>query len=262
MYILSQLPISMPEKEYSNYYQLLYKAYELTKEKDTQVTIKDVPKGFSDPSLLNYYGLRQLNGQEMVRSMLQAEESGFDAIAGACYFDTGIKTVSNILSIPVIGPAIAAMNIASMIGENFAVITTESLWIPELEHFTLSSDYGGKSLRWRPIRALNMSMGEIVEDLLRGQYEKILEDFYSLSNEAIAQGAEVIIAGCGLISPIFTIRKISQIDGVPIIDPMVAGLKLAEFMVHLKESNMAIKSERGRFANPPLEIQKKGLKWV
>lgn len=254
MHIVSQLPISMPEKNFAGYYKLLRDAYNLTKETNTQVTIQDVPKGVSDPQFLNYYGPRELNGQEMVRCMLQAEKRGFDAIAGACYFDTGISTVSNLLSIPVVGPAQASMNIASLIGAQFAVITTEPLWVPQLKDFILQSEYVMKSLQICPVKSLQTPMHTTIEHLFAGAYEPILEDFQARAQELIDQGADVIIAGCGLISPLFTIKSMQEIDGVPIIDPMVASLKFAEFMVRLQKINVNMNTSQGKFAHPSTEI--------
>ena len=254
MHILSQLPIAMPEKDFQGYYDLLKRAYELTKEPETQVTIEDVPHGVHDPGMLNYYGPREINGQEMVRCMLQAEQRGFDAIAGACYFDTGISTVANFLTIPVIGPAKAAMNMAALIGSCFSVITTEPMWVPELEHAIFSSEFSSKSLRSCPVKTLDASMHQTVENLFAGSYEPIKQDFQKNAQYLIAQGADVLIAGCGLISPLFTVQEKAEIDGVPIIDPMVAALKFAEFMVQIQKKNISIKSQKGRFAHPPQKI--------
>lgn len=251
MQILSQLPISMPEDSFSTYYGLLKKAYDLTRDADTHITIQDVPQGITDPSMLNYYGPRELNGQEIVKCMLQAQERGFDAIIGACYFDTGIQTVSNLATIPVIGPAKAAMNIAALIGSRFAVITTEPLWIPEFEYTIAHSEYGQLALPGCPVKAISMPMHQTVKNLLQGNHEPIFEDFYQSAQELINLGAGVIIVGCGLISPLFTIKGTTDYNGVPIIDPMVSALKLAEFMVKLQKINMPITSHQGRFAQPP-----------
>ena len=60
-----------------------------------------------------------------------AEWDGFDAIAGDCCFDGAIKAASNLLNIPVVGPAESSMHLGSMMGEHFAVITAGRQHIAE-----------------------------------------------------------------------------------------------------------------------------------
>jgi Asp/Glu/hydantoin racemase len=47
--------------------------------------------------------------------------------------------------------------------------------------------------------------------------------------------AEVIIPGCTIVSTLLTSQKVFAIDEVPIIDPVYAGIKMAEVMVDLKK---------------------------
>ena len=134
MKICCQLPISLPREEHKLYYDLLMKDYLLSKDEGTEISIKDVPAGLADSESIRYYGLRELNDAEIVKAMITAGAEGFDAIAGACYFDSGIKTASSLLSIPVVGAAQSAMHLACMVGNKFAVITSESAWVNEMEH--------------------------------------------------------------------------------------------------------------------------------
>ena len=47
MKIWCQLPICMPKDVYGKYYDLLMQDYNLFKDKETEVTIKDVPTGIT-----------------------------------------------------------------------------------------------------------------------------------------------------------------------------------------------------------------------
>ena len=47
---------------------------------------------------------------------------------------------------------------------------------------------------------------------------------------------EVIIAGCTILSSILTNRKVYEVDGLPLIDPVWAGVKMAEVLVDLKRA--------------------------
>ena len=48
--------------------------------------------------------------------------------------------------------------------------------------------------------------------------------------------AEVVIPGCTIVSTMLTSQKVFEIDEVPIIDPVYAGIKMAEVLVDLKKT--------------------------
>ena len=43
--------------------------------------------------------------------------------------------------------------------------------------------------------------------------------------------AEVIIVGCTILSSLLTANKVHSFEGVPVIDPVWAGIKMAEVLV-------------------------------
>lgn len=260
MKIWCQLPISMPKEKYGSYYELLMQDYELFKDKDTEIVIKDVSTGMIDSQLITYLGFREVNDTENVKSMIKAEAEGYDGIAGACYFDSGIKTASNLLSIPVVGPAEASMHLASMMGNKFAVITSEPDWVEEMEHHLMDLGFGSFVISNRPLRALTIPMDKMFECLMTNHYDPITNDFVDVSRQCLDDGADVVIAGCGLISPIFSISNVREVDGAPIIDPMIASLKMTELMVNLAKSGMPVKTKRGLSQTPSEELRMKGLK--
>ncbi len=260
MKIWCQLPICMPKEMYGGYYDLLMQDYNLFKDKETEVTIKDVPTGIMDPELINYLGFRLVNDTENIRSMLKAESEGYEAIAGACYFDTGIKGARNLGSIPVAGAAEASMHLACIIGNSFAVVTSEPTWVKEMEHHLKELGFGHSAISHKPVRALTIPFEEFVKCMMSGNFDPVIENFIEVSKGCLEDDAEVIIAGCGLISPMLTTRDVREIEGAPIIDPMIVSLKFAELMARLSKAGMKIKSTRGLFAIPSCEKRLKGLK--
>jgi Asp/Glu/hydantoin racemase len=260
MEICAQLPISMPEKTYATYYELLMRAYELFKDDGTDITIRDVPTGIKTFELVNYFGFREINDVEVVKSILKAEAEGFDGVAGACYFDSGIKTSSSLMSIPVVGAAEASMHLAGIMGRKAAVITSEPAWIPEMEQHLMDLGFGAAAISHKPVRALSVPMDKMLEGLMSGDYTAVIEDFTAVSKQCIDEGADVLIAGCGLISPMFTVNWVTEIDGAPVIDPMIASLKITEMLVRLSKKGMPIKTGRGLFQTPPGKLKIPGLK--
>ncbi|MBW2220849.1 MAG: hypothetical protein JRF40_15410 [Deltaproteobacteria bacterium] len=250
----------MPRDVYGKHYELLMKDYELFKNKDTEITIKDVPTGIVDFELLNFLGFREINNIEVVKAMIKAEAEGYDGVAGACYFDSGIKAASNLLSIPVVGPAEASMHLACMMGKDFTVITSDPKWIKEIEHNLVKQGFGPFAISNNPVRSMTIPMNEMFEGLMRGSYDAIIDNFTEVGRQSLDDGAQVIIAGCGLVSPIFSLSRINEIEGAPIIDPMIASLKMTEMMVTLARAGMPVKSKRGLHRTPVDELRLKGIK--
>jgi len=260
MKIWCQLPICMPKEVYRSYYDLLMQDYNLFKDNGTEVTIKDVSTGIVSPELISYLGFRMINDTENIKSMLRAESEGYEAIAGACYFDTGIKGVRALASIPVVGAAEASMHLACIMGNSFAVVTSEPAWVKEMEYHLKELGFGHFAISHKPVRSLTLSLEEFVKCMMSGNFDAVIKNFIEVSRGCLEDDAEVIIAGCGLLSPMLTTRGVTEIEGAPIIDPMVVSLKFAELMGSVAKAGIKVKSTRGLFSLPSSENRLKGLK--
>lgn len=260
MKISCYLPISMPREVYGMYLDLLKESYDIFKDTDTEVTIKDVPNGIKQFELVWYYGFRMANDREILKTMVAAEAEGYDAIASACYFDSAVKAASNLLSIPVVGPAEASMNLATMMGNRFAVITSDEVFVEEKTHHLMELGFASKAITPRPVRTMTLPFEELIHHIMNREFEPIVENFTKIAHGCLKDGADVIIAGCGIISPIFTLCKLSKIDGAPVIDPMIISLKMAELMAKLQKLGMHIKSTKGLFDHPSDDLKQQGIK--
>jgi len=260
MKICALLPISMPKTVFGGYYDLLMQSYDIAKDNDTEVEIRDVPEGLKDPALMSFEGFRGLNEAEIVKAMLKAEKDGFDGISGACYFDCGVRMGNNLLSIPVMGAAESTMHMAALMGRKFAVVTTEAVWVSFMTEHLIKLGFAPFAVSRQPVRAMTLPLESMIGDLLSGSYDQIIENFLETCRECLADGAEVIIVGCGLISPIFPVKGIFELEGAPILDPMAMALKMTETLTKLKISGMQVKSRTGMFLRAPKELMAKGLK--
>lgn len=66
------------------------------------------------------------------------------------------------------------------------------------------------------------------------------------------RGADVLILGCGVTSVLLTEGAgIHAIDGVPLVTPTVAAVKMVETLVRLKKSGLSFKSEKGYWGRRP-----------
>lgn len=249
MQVWCQLPISMPLSSYRSYYELLEKDYGLVKREDTQTVIKDVPSGLSNPDLVSYFGLRQANYREVLKTMLKAESEGFDAVAGACFSDAAIRAAGSLMDIPVVGPGETSMYLARMMGKSFAIITSGPASIPESEFFIHQLRMESFVIGYRPVRCLTLDSSTFLS-CLDGEYTPVVEDFQEVAKGCIRDGADVLIPGCGLFSPMLSLASVRDVDGVPVIDPMQVALKFAEMMVDFKRAGMPALSRNGLFLKP------------
>ena len=245
--ILCQLPISMPFETFKPYYDLLQRDYDLVKRPDTETQIRDVPTGLSKPDLFSYFGLSLAQDREILKSMLRAEQEGFDAIAGACVFDGAIRAAGNLMNIPVVGPGETSMYLAKMMGEHFAIITSDPSFTFKIEHHMEQLGMRPFAIGYRPVRSLSLGPEKFFGCCLGTDYSPVIENFSQIARGCIQDGADVLIAGCGLMSPMFTVSNVRDIDGVPIIDPMLVSLKVAEMLVDFRAAGIPIISSKGLF---------------
>lgn len=243
--------------KYSN--ELLRRDLDLVKRTNTEITIGDAATGFQEVDLLCYLGLREINEREILKSMLKAGEKGYDAVVGVCFFDPAIQAARSLMDIPVVGAAEASMHLATMMGNRFAVVTTDPRFIPIIEHHMEELRTSTSAIRYRPVR--HLSQGEVfAEARLRRDYDSIIEDFKKVAQGCIKDGAEVLIAGCGSLSPILSVNGIREIDGAPVVDPEQAALKFAEMMVDFQTAGIPVKSSKGLFLKAPKGETLKGYK--
>lgn len=146
-----------------------------------------------------------------------------DAVVIGCFSDPAVDALTEISGLTVIGPGEAGMLAAVQLGERFSV---------------LSSDPTPPGLR-RRIRGIGLegsfvsevTVGGSVADLNRDP-ETHLPAIVERAQGCVAQGADVLVLGCFALSFIPGLpEKLTQAVGVPIVNPVIAGLKAAEAAV-------------------------------
>lgn len=179
-----------------------------------------------------YQGM--LTDVHMIDAMQKAIDDGADAVITGPHWDPGLWLARQALSVPVIGPGESAMMLASAIGTHFAVITVSDVYVPHLESAILRYGYAPHAIE-RPARRFGMSYENFVA-ALKGEDDTFVREFERSALEAIADGANVIIAGGQLFGPVFQQWDYQTIadTGVPIIDVGAAAIKIAEAMMSMR----------------------------
>jgi allantoin racemase len=265
MKICVQVPVNFQNTARSQkYFASLQEHFRPAKRPETEIVIKDVPTGYGrqdQMEFLNYGGTRLFNDVEILRSVLAAEKAGFDAVSISCYFDPALYEARQLLQIPVTGLAESSMHLASMMGAKFAVITLTPLFIPPIEANIVKYGMEAKIIRHNPVRCLTLApekMQKIDEAAFQGgevDYTPLRENFTVIARDCIADGAEVLIVGCGGLSPVVKKAGINEVDGVPVIEPMIASLKFAEMLVDFQRAGMPFVSRGLSLAAVPPNLK-------
>ncbi len=160
----------------------------------------------------------------MLEEVARGAREGCAATVIACFDDPGVAAARCLVDGPVIGVAEAAMHVAGMIADRFAIVTTGRPAVPGIEE--LVQRYGAAR------SCVGVGAADVkVLALLRpspATYRRIRDTAAGLIR---AQHAEAIILGCAGMSALGP--RLARELGVPVIDGVAAAVKLAESLLAL-----------------------------
>ena len=182
--------------------------------------------------------------------IMQAEKEGYDAVFISCNLDIGLYEARSLVDIPVTATLESAALLAHAMGTRFSLITVDEQ-NGRIQQMILNQ-YGleGKLASQRPI-------GIDANDLYpeKTPEEVVYQSAVEVSQKCIQEdGAEIIIPGCTLIGSVLTHRmaETTAALGVPVLDGMTTGFKMAEMMVDLGQlAGIPPVSRIGYFQHPP-----------
>jgi allantoin racemase len=149
---------------------------------------------------------------------------GYDGFVVACYSDhPTVYALREITDKPVIGIAEASMLLACILGHKFSVVTTNKEWEPLLMDAVRHYGLAGRCASVR-------STGMAVLDLETADKQTTDQAIIAAARLAVEQdGADVICLGCAGMAGLDEI--VAAAVGVPVVDGVVAALKLLEGVV-------------------------------
>ena len=189
---------------------------------DTELSHAEIDRG---PASIECAFDEALAAPDTIAKIVEAERDGVDAVVINCMGDPGMHGGREAVSIPVVGPGEATMHIASMLGHSFSVITVLDTLRPQFENQAKVYGVRDKLASVRsvdiPVLDLEVDRARMVNALIEQAIRAIEED-----------GADVLIFGCtGMLGAADQVQQglaARGYDGVPVIDSMVAAVKLAE----------------------------------
>jgi allantoin racemase len=164
-------------------------------------------------------------------------DGGSDAYVIACFGDPGLDAARELVDVPVVGIAEAAMHVAAVSGRSFGVVTTLTRTLGRASD--LVARYGMReacvSLAGTGIPVLD----------LEDTSSQSIATIAALCHEAVAAEADVIVLGCAGMADLC--RTLTAEVGVPVVDGVAAAVGLASGMARMGVGT----SKRDEYAFPP-----------
>lgn len=181
-----------------------------------------------------------LNAPYIVEEVRKAEEKGYNAVIIDCFFDPSVEAAREIAEIPVVGCKEAALHIACMLGPKFSIIGPGGPPFAKLLNSSIREM--GLTSRLASIRTIGLMVLDIEEDR-KMTVDRLVEEGKRAIDE---DGADVLVLGCTGLSDAAEEYKLQERVGIPVVDPLLAALKIAESLVSLNLSH-----SKSAYPQPP-----------
>src|SRR5215813_3827984 len=171
----------------------------------------------------------------LVKKVIEAERTGYDAVVFSNTFDPGVEVARCAVRIPVIGVLRASCHFAASIADRFGLIApldSHALYAGHIiEHYRM----------WRFVSGIKAINTYEVGDL-SAYYDLLVERMVAVGKELIAEGTHAIIPLGGRLVPyVVSPLELEAELKVPVINTKLVGIRHAEMLVDGKNSH-SIKS--------------------
>ncbi len=182
-------------------------------------SVIDAETAIGTPVSIEGYADEAMSVPAMLAAIRAAEKRGASAHVIACFDDPGLAAAREVATGPVIGICQAAVQVAMTVATRFTVITTLPRSVPVIED--LVRQYGAAA-RCRRVRSVDLPVLALEVDPESAR-TKLLGEARAAIRE---DGVDAIVLGCAGMAELCD--WLSREAGVPVIDGVVAAVKLAE----------------------------------
>lgn len=199
----------------------------------TELELVSIPRG--PKSIETFYDVA-LAGPEILR-VIQKNDQDVDAIVINCFADPALDAAREITNKVVLGPGETSMSIALHLGAKFSVISV----LPNTPYWVrMQAVKLGVASRLAAAIGVDVSVRELQEAPAQA-----LAKLIKAAQDTVARDqAEAIILGCTGMAPLA--ERVRDAVEVPIIEPAITTVKMAELLVSL-----GLRHHRGTSYLPP-----------
>lgn len=196
---------------------------------DAKVAVRNIPDA---PPYIETEYEKELAAPLVVREVLRASKEGFHGVIINCFDDPGLEASREVSDIPVFGIGETSLMVAMLLGYNVGIVSTGREW--STLYRRRASQLGIEK------RVVYISGIEVPILELRKDVDKVVGLLAEEIEKAKDLGVDVIVLGCG--GFIGLADKLSRVTGVPVVDPTLTTLKVAEAFVKLGLRHRKVKS--------------------
>jgi allantoin racemase len=160
----------------------------------------------------------------ILHRLLEAQDY-FDAALLGCFGDPGLRAARTVAKIPVIGAAEASAALVQLVAQRFGVVTIVDSDVPEIEAYFSAIEVRSRCVG---VGAIGLQFYELVDDP-----DQTLQRLVEASRALLAKGAQAILLGCMSFGFHPFAALLQERIGVPVIDPLKAGVQAARAMLAL-----------------------------
>lgn len=177
-----------------------------------------------------------LAAPEVCRAAVDAERGGSDAVVVFGSLDAGIQAASHLVDIPVIGSGRVGYNVAAMLGHRITSIVYTDNSIPYAR--SLIRQYGLES-RVVSVLSVGIALTDLSEAARTGDLFRRLGELGHLAVHRDC--AEVLFPqGVSMVPIHCDAGSLSRSVGIPVVDGLAAGMRMAEFFVDTGVTNSRV----------------------
>jgi allantoin racemase len=196
-------------------------------------------------------------GYNFIRSAVDAERQGYDAVAVTHFQDPGLAEAKSAVDIPVLGLGETTLHFACTLGRKLGLVTINPAFIPWHEDQIVK--YGLQS-RVVGVRAVDAAVLDYIEGFAKQEAFEKLKPLWERECRALLDaGADVIVPAGGIPMMLYGAERGASIDGAPIVNGMTVIAKSAEMAVKLRRDAGISVSRRSNLAKPPEKALKEFL---
>jgi allantoin racemase len=226
---------------------------------DTDLVITHLEGCPSDP---DYFYPKHLAESALFEEVMRSEELQFDAVIVGCCYDMGVRVSRELVDIPIVGPMEASLQMAAYFGRSVAIVTDH---LKACEYMRDYAQVTGLGNNIRGFEVIDWYIRDMINDV-----DAVARDVLDMTKRTVEKtGAEAIILNCTIIAACYQryLMNGGAPAAVPVINPNLMALKMAESLADLHQKNAYQISRVGYYQQPrePFykEITKKSRKaWL
>jgi allantoin racemase len=183
-----------------------------------------------------------MSGRLAIQAALEAVECHHpDGLVLAGFGNVGIFALKEALDIPVVSIAEASMALACLLGHRFTTLTMLKQFIPYQQDLVRLYGFEAKCAS---VRAININ----VEECAVNREQTLGELSEEIRTVVREDQSEVVILACAGLCGYE--QELSKLAGIPVLDPVAVGVRMAEAIVGLGVSHSKVR----KFAHPPQRL--------